>query len=98
VSHFNAYKNTAQGAFSYQPALKGVFSNMKMFDNAKGFGIQLASGQLYDYNNDARIEMNNNFFIGETPMPDCPNERNGDYCSKIDKYAVLPGIFTMAGK
>jgi len=36
--------------------------------------------------------------MGESPIPDCPDPRNGDYCIRKDKYGILPGQFTTGGK
>jgi len=68
---------------------------MTMIDNMAGFGyaagITTATQQRSD---DYIIEMSNNHFYGETPIPDCPDSRNGDFCIMEDKYAYLPGMHT----
>ena len=65
---------------------------MTMMDNMKGFGYAGAIENPGDHRSDEYIiEMNNNYFYGETPIPDCPNSKNGDFCIMEDKYAYLPG-------
>jgi hypothetical protein len=64
-----------------------------MMDNAQGFGTRIGCG---DYDPTCLIELTENIIMGETVIPDCPDTSNGDYCIKINKYAVVPGGF--AGK
>jgi len=71
---------------------------MKMFDNLAGFGFHLDTGTVNEYNDNNLMEFNDNILIGETPIPDCPNAKNGDYCIRSDKYAMLPGIAARGGK
>lgn len=69
---------------------------MTMADNMVGFGY--AAGVPGDVRSDTNIiEMTNVTFYGETPIPDCPDSRNGDFCIMEDKYAYFPGMHTPGG-
>lgn len=40
--------------------------------------------------------LNDNYFYGESEIPDCPNKNNtNDYCDATEKFAVFPGVITM---
>jgi len=66
---------------------------MNMMDNMAGFGY--AAAVPGDVRSDVNIiEMSNNHFYGETPIKDCPDSRNGDFCIMEDKYAYFPGMHT----
>lgn len=90
-----ALKCTLNGFFSIPVTNHAIIQNMTMMDNAQGFGTRIGCG---DYDPTCLIELTENIIMGETVIPDCPDTSNGDYCIKIDKYAVVPGGFGKGGK
>ena len=67
---------------------------MTVMDNAQGFGTRIGTGDYFD----GLIEIKENIIMGETLIPDCPDTSNGDYCTKIDKIAMVQGGFAKKAK
>jgi hypothetical protein len=44
------------------------------------------------------MEMKNMVIYGESPLLDCPDKTNGDYCFLEDKLALFPGVGTFRNK
>lgn len=89
TSNNAAYKCTLNGFFSIPATNHAIVRNLTVMDNAQGFGTRVGAGDYFD----ALIELDNNIIMGETVIPDCPDTSNGDYCIKLDKYAMVPGGF-----
>lgn len=85
-----AYKNTNNGLYSIPVTNHHILKKNIVMDNgAGGFGTRLTCGDYHD----GLIEVTENQILGESPIPDCPDETNGDYCIKIDKFATVAGGF-----
>jgi hypothetical protein len=66
ASYFTAYKNTRQGAFTFNKALEIRFSNMVLIDN--GWSINMNMGIEAD---NLSMKMKNISIYGEAPAKDC---------------------------
>jgi len=89
TSNNGAWKNTLNGFFSIPKTNQAIVTNMTVMDNAEGMGTRIGTGDYYD----GIIDIKENIIMGETDIPDCPDTSNGDYCIKIDKWAMIPGGF-----
>jgi len=58
-----------------------------MIDNAMGFGANIVPGSVGVYG-DHVVQMQDNIIIGESLAPDCPQNKEGGYCFKIDKFGL----------
>jgi len=95
---FMAYKCYYQGAFAYPKSKTVVMSNMIMVDNKEGFGANIVNGNdEYDFET-THITIKDSIAYGESPLPDCPQNGNGGYCYRFDKYGFLPSSGTYKGK
>lgn len=90
ASYFTAYKCIEQGIYSYYKNKKVIISNTIMIDNINGFGAAMSG---VDYS-DLLIELNDNKIYGESEIPDCPQDGEGGYCKKLDKFGLMISSFT----
>jgi len=97
ASSFAAYKCTYMGAASYQKTDKLIFTGMTMIDNVKGFGAHIAPTSAGDYG-EHTVQISDNIIIGESLAPDCPQEKEGGYCFKFDKYGLQIGMGATGSK
>jgi len=94
TSNNAAYKCTLNGFFSIPATDHAVVTNMTVMDNGQGFGTRVGAGDYFD----GLIEIKENTIMGETLIPDCPDTSNGDYCIKLDKFAMVQGGFASGAK
>ena len=52
-----------------------------MIDNVQGFGATLGNAT----DGEVIFFLNDNYFYGETEIPDCPDKNTNDYCFTVDK-------------
>lgn len=52
-----------------------------------GFGANIVPGSVGVYG-DHVVQMQDNIIIGESLAPDCPQNKEGGYCFKIDKFGL----------
>ena len=68
-----------------------------MIDNVLGLGMQIEKAGDDQYLL-LKMEINDNMLYGESEIPDCPDQRNGDYCVIINKRAIHPPASATKGK
>ena len=54
---------------------------MTMIDNVQGFGSSIGN----ETDGEVILFLNDNYFYGETEIPDCPDPNTDDYCIIVDK-------------
>lgn len=96
MSNFVAYKNWFEGAFTFDTAIEVRFTNMTMIDNRKGIAAFLGQGKRQYERLYSRLK--NIKIYGESEIPDCVDENNGDFCFQEDKYGVVAGGCHQGGK
>jgi hypothetical protein len=79
MSGFKAYKNWYQGAFIWNTAIEVRMTNMTMIDNRKGVAVNLAQNGDQQYKH-LKLKLENMVIYGESEIPDCIDENNGDWC------------------
>jgi len=73
-------------------------NNMVMVDNREGFGANINNGaDEYDFDT-THITIKNSIAYGESPIPDCPQNGNGGYCHRFDKFGFMQCTGTTGGK
>ena len=92
VSHFAAYRNTYNGVTFAFGGSRVVVTKTVLMDHAHGSvgGILQAQGL-----GQAVIEVNDNIFHMETPIPDCPHR---SMCMKTKKVGIESLLVLHAGK
>lgn len=93
-SHFKAYKTYYTPAFTYDDKDHIIMSKMTFIDNRVGFSAHRSGGEY----SDSLIEFKEIKVYGESPLPDCPQDRQGGFCHKYHKSAIMAAACTTAGK
>lgn len=97
-SNFKAYKCYYQGAFAYPNSKRGVLSSMTLVDNRQGAGANIQDGgNQYDMNV-VSLTFKDIKIYGEYGSPDCPQNGEGGFCHKYDKFGYLAASGTTGGK
>lgn len=97
ASGFVGYKLYYMGAAAFPKTNKIIFSGMTMIDNQYGFGPNMVPGTVGDYGEHV-MQLQDNVIIGESLAPDCPQNKQGGYCFKFDKYGLMIGFGAVKGK
>jgi len=72
--------------------------NLIMVDNKEGFGANIVNkADQYDFEA-THITIRDSIAYGESPIPDCPQNGQGGYCHRFDKYGFLQCSGTYKGK
>ena len=96
ASNFVGYKNYYNGIASFTAATKRIISNSIILDNAMGMCVNsVPSGSEYD---EHISQIEDNYLFGASISPDCPQEKNGGFCFKKDKFGYTVGVGARGGK
>jgi len=73
-------------------------SNMIMVDNREGFVANINNeADEYDFET-THITIKDSIAYGESPIPDCPQNGNGGYCHRFNKFGFMQCSGTLGGK
>lgn len=73
-------------------------SNMVMVDNKEGMGAYIQNrDNEYDFDTN-HITLSDIIIYGEHENPDCPQNGQGGFCHRFDKFGFLASQGTRAGK
>jgi hypothetical protein len=73
-------------------------SDLVMVDNVEGFGSYIVNADdEYDFET-VHINIKDTIVYGEMENPDCPQNGEGGFCHRVNKYGLLTSSGLGAGK